>query len=232
MRKRTAVAASGLTLACSLLTGCSVLTDGRAVPADTDGPRPVPASALHSVLLDSVTINDIMGASAMTVKDSTTQMFNDRPQFADRDCMAAWTPVEETVYAHSDWTAMLAQTLLEALGASDHFVIQAVVDFPSRKDAHDFFDETAQNWTPCGDRTFVSSRGSGDTAAVWTFDTVSDVESTLWMTQRQKNSPGWTCQRSLRVTNNVAIDVLACKLYASDEAVTIVDGIDARLPSV
>jgi hypothetical protein len=120
---------------------------------------------------------------------------------------------------------------LEVLGASDHFVIQAVVDFPSRKDARQFFDETAQNWTPCGDRSFTTSRG-GDTDAVWTFEAVSNADSTLWMTQRQKNSPGWTCQRALRVTNNVAIDVLACKLFASDEAVTIVDGIDARLPSV
>jgi hypothetical protein len=34
------------------------------------------------------------------------------------------------------------------------------------------------------------------------------------------------------VANNVAIDVLACKLYVSDEAVTIANGIDARLPSV
>jgi hypothetical protein len=230
MPKRTAAAGSGMMLACLALIGCSVLTDGRAVPADTDGPRPVPASALHDVLLDATTINDIMGASAMTVKGSATQMFNDSSQFGDRDCMAAWTPAEKTVYAHSDWTSMLAQTLLET-PAADHFVIQAVVGFRSRAAAHRFFDETAQNWTACGDRTFTS-RGSGDTAAVWTFDTVSDVDSTLWMTQRQKNSPGWACQRSLRVSNNVAIDVLACKLYASDEAVTIVDGIDARLPSV
>jgi hypothetical protein len=219
-------------LACSMLTGCSVLTGGRAVPADTDGPRPVPASALHKVLLDSTTINDIMGASAMTVKDSTVQMFDDSPQFADHGCMAAWTPAEESVYADSDWKAMVAQTLLEVLGASDHFVIQAVVDFPSRKDARQFFDETAQDWTPCGDRSFVTSRGGGGTEAVWTFDAVSNTDSTLWMTQRQKNSPGWACQRALRVTNNVAIDVLACKFFASDEAVTIVDGIDARLPSV
>jgi hypothetical protein len=232
MKKRTALVGSGLMLACSVLTGCSVLTDGRAVPADTDGPRPVRASALHDVLLDTDTVNEIMGASDMTVKSARTQLFDDSPQFADRDCMAAWTPIEQTVYAHTGWTAMVAQTLLEAPGASDHFVIQAVVDFPSRGDAHNFFDHIAQKWTPCGDRTFVTSRDGGDINSSWTFDAVSNADSTLWMTQTQDNSPGWSCQRALRVSNNVAIDVLACKFYAADEAVTIVQGIDARLPSV
>jgi hypothetical protein len=212
-----------------LLAGCATLTEGRAMPADTDGPRPVPASALHDVLLRSATINDIMGASTMTVKDSRTQMFDDSLQFADRDCMAAWTPAEETVYVKSDWTAMLAQTLLEApAAASEHFVIQAVVAFPARKDANHFFDQTAQAWMSCGNRTFSTTRSGGD----WTFDTVSHVDSTLWETQRQLNSPGWACQRALRVSNNVAIDVLACKRYAADEAMTIVHAIDARLPSV
>jgi hypothetical protein len=219
-------------LVCLLLVGCSVLTEGRAVPADADGPRPVPKSALHGALLSSATINNIMGASGMTVKDTTTWMFDDSPQFTDSDCMVAWTPAEKTVYAESGWTAMVAETLLEAVGASDHFVIQAVVGFPSREDAHDFFDETAQNWAPCGDRAFTSRRSDGDTDSLWTFDAVSGVDSTLWMTQRQKDSPGWGCQRAFRVANNVAIDVLACKLFAGDEAVTIAQGIDARLPSV
>jgi hypothetical protein len=80
----------------------------------------------------------------------------------------------------------------------------------------------------CGNLTFSTTRSGGD----WTFDTVSHVDSTLWETQRQLNSPGWACQRALRVSNNVAIDVLACKRYAADEAMTIVHAIDARLPSV
>lgn len=230
MRKR--IAALGVVLACSAATGCSVLTGGRAVPADTDGPKPVPAAALREVLLRSTTINDIMGASGMTVKDSRARLFDVGRQFSDRSCMAAWTPAEQTVYAGSGWTALVAQTLLRSPGVSDDFVIQAVVGFSSREVADGFFDETARKWTPCGHRTFVTHQSSGSADIPWTFDVVSNADSTLWMTQTQDDDPGWSCQRALRVSNNVAIDVLACKPYVADEAVTIAQAIDARLPSV
>lgn len=232
MAKPTAMVRSGLPLVCAVLAGCSVLTGGQPAPADADGPRPVAGSALRGALLDSAEINDIMGASGMTIRDTRLRLFDGSPQFTDRTCMVAWTPAEQTVYAHTGWTAAVAQTLSEIPGRSRHFVVQAVVDFPSRADAHAFFANTVQKWTPCGDQTFITNRGGGDANAAWTFDSVSNAASTLWMTQRQDHGSGWSCQRALRVSNNVAIDVLACKFYAADEAVTIVHGIDARLPSV
>ncbi|MEB3032545.1 sensor domain-containing protein [[Mycobacterium] nativiensis] len=229
MRKRTAGLACTLALACAVAAGCARVTGGRAVPADHDGPRPVAASLLPDLLLDAATVSDIMGAPGMRVRDSRSRMFDAGHQFPDRSCMAAWMPAEQSVYADTDWTATISQSLSES--ALDHFVVQAVTVFANRGDAQSFFDATAQHWTPCGERTFATSKdGYSDTP--WTFDTVADVDSTLWMTQHQDDSAGWSCQRALRVSNNVAIDVLACKLYVSDEGVTIANGIDARLPSV
>lgn len=232
MATPTAVVRSGLMLVGAVLAGCSVLTGGDPLPADTDGPRPVRASALRDALLDSTEISDIMGTSGMTIRDTRLRLFDGSLQFTDRACMAAWTPAEQTVYAHTGSTAVVAQTLSETPGRSSHFVVQAAVDFPSRADAAAFFANTAQKWTLCGNQTFVTKRGGGDASASWTFDSVSKADSTLWMTQRQENGSGWSCQRALRVSNNIAIDALACKFYAADEAVTIVHGIDARLPSV
>lgn len=221
---------TGLVLLAAVLAGCSTLTGGRAVPADADGPRPVTASILHRVLLDPATLNDIMGESAMTVKDTGTQLLDDSAQFPDRACMIAWTPAEQTVYADTGWTAVITQTLSEIPGRSEHFVIQAVVSFGSRAQSAAFFQHAARQWTECGERTFKVNRGRAETS--WTFGPVATADSALWMTQRQDRGAGWSCQRGLRVSNNVAIDVLACKFYASDEAMTIVGGIDARLPSV
>lgn len=229
MRTRTAGVACTLALACAVLAGCVRVTGGLAVPADHDGPRPVAASLLPDLLLKASTVSDIMGASEMRVNDSRARMFDAGKQFPDHDCMAAWMPVEQTVYADTNWTATVAQLLTES--AHDHFVIQAVTVFATRGDAQRFFEDTSGRWAPCGERTFNTSMdGYSDTP--WTFDTVADVDSTVWMTQHQDDSAGWSCQRALRVANNVAIDVLACKLYVSDEAVTIANGIDARLPSV
>lgn len=232
MRRQTAVVGSVLALMCAALAGCSTMTGGRPVPADPAGPRPVPPSALPEVLLDVGTVNEIMGAAQMTVKDSRSQPFEAGRQFPDHSCMAAWTPAERSVYAASGWTAVFAQTLLESVGEPDHFVVQAVTAFDSRDSARDFFDKTAQQWLPCGNRTFVTSHDGGVTTTSWTFDEVADIDATVWMTQKQDDSPGWSCQRALRVSNNVAIDVLACKLFATDEAVTIAHTIDSRLPTV
>lgn len=231
MRRQAAVAGSVLTLVCSVLAGCSTVTAGHPVPADSDGPRPVLSSALPEVLLNAGTVNEIMGASRIAVKDSRSRPFNTGRQFSDRSCMAAWTPAEQSVYADSGWTAVFAQTLLENDGRPDHFVVQAVVTFGSRDAARGFFDKTTQQWASCGNRTFVTSHDGGNTNTSWTFDEVADVDSTAWMTQKQVDSPGWSCQRALRVANNVAIDVLACKMFAADEAVTIAHTIDSRLPS-
>lgn len=229
MRRRTAGLACTLVLACAVVAGCSRVTDGLAVPADHDGPRPVAASMLADLLLDASTVSDIMGSAGMRVKDSRSRMFDSGRQFPDQDCMVAWMPVEQSVYAGSNWTATIVQTLSEA--ALDHFVVQAATVFADRADAQSFFEATARRWAPCGERSFTTTKdGYGDTP--WTFDAVTDVDSTVWMTQHQDDSAGWSCQRALRVANNVAIDVLACKLYVIDEAVTIANGIDAQLPSV
>lgn len=232
MRRQTAVVGSVLVLVCAMSVGCSAVTGGRPVAADSEGPRTVLPSALPEVLLDAGIVNEIMGASGMTVKDSRSRPFDAGRQFPDRSCMAAWTPAEQSVYADSDWTAVFAQTLVEAIGAPDHFVVQAVTAFGSRDAAHDFFDATAAQWTRCGNRTFATGRDGGAGTTSWTFDEVADIDATVWMTQKQDDSPGWSCQRALRVSNNVAIDVLACKLFAADEAVTIAHTIDSRLPSV
>lgn len=229
MRRPTAGVASTVVLACAVVAGCSQVTGGQPVPADHDGPRPVAASTLPDLLLEASTVSEIMGSDGMRVKDSRARMFDAGRQFPDQDCMAAWMPVERSVYADTNWTATIAQTLTES--ALDHFVIQAVTVFATRDDAQRFFDTTARRWTPCGERTFATSRdGYADTP--WTFDVVADIDSTVWMTQHQDDSAGWSCQRALQVSNNVAIDVLACKLYVGDEAVTIANSIDARLPSV
>ncbi|CAJ1493782.1 sensor domain-containing protein [[Mycobacterium] kokjensenii] len=227
MRARHVGWVCALVLACAVPTGCARVTAGLAVPADHDGPRPVPASMLPDLLLEATTVGDIMGSPAMRVKDSRSRMFDVGPQFPDADCMPAWMPVEKSVYAGTDWSATISQSLTET--AQDHFVIQAATAFPTRDAARNFFETTAGRWNPCGERTFATiNDGYSDTP--WTFDRVADVDSTVWMTQHQDDSAGWSCQRALRVTNNVAIDVLACKLYVSDEAVTIANGIDARLP--
>ena len=228
MRRRTAGVVSAL-VAIACAGGCSRETRGHAVPADHGGRRPIAAALLPQLLLEASMIADIMAAPGIRIKRSRSTMLDSTDQFPDRDCLAAWMPVEQSVYADTGWTATHVESLTSR--QPDSLVLQAVTRFDSRSAAEAFFDQTARRWEPCGERTFATNKHTrADTT--WTFDRVSDVDSTVWMTQHQDDNPGWSCQRAMQVDNNVAIDVLACKLYVSDEAVTIANGIDARLPSV
>ncbi|MGV0626989.1 sensor domain-containing protein [Mycolicibacter minnesotensis] len=205
------------------------MTNGSAVAADHDGPRPVATSMLPRLLLEPAAISDIMRSPGMHVDGSRTKMIDSSSEFPDYDCVVAWMPVERSVYADSGWTATAAKSLSDI--SPKGFVIEAATAFNTRDAARSFFDEIASHWSSCGDRTFTSTRpGHADT--LWTFDKVTNVDSTLWMSQTPDDSPEWTCQRALRVSNNIAIDVLTCKDYGDDEAVTIVNAIDARLPSI
>nr|WP_165964958.1 sensor domain-containing protein [Mycobacterium eburneum] len=217
---------------CLVLTGCSTMVDGRAVPADTDGPKPVPKSAFTHALLDTGEISDIMGASAMTVKTTLDELHEEK-DFPDTTCTAAWMPVENSAYADSGWTSLRGQVLADDTDApTDHYVIQALVGFKSHTEAQDFFEKTAKDWTSCGDQTFTNHHHSDNTDTRWDFGETTNEDSTLTVTQSQQNTPGWGCQRAMRVSNNVAIDVIACKMHADDEGTAIIDQIDARLPSV
>jgi hypothetical protein len=56
---------------------------------------------------------------------------------------------------------------------------------------------------------------------------VANISDTLSTTK--KDGEGWTCQRALTVSNNVAIDVAACPNNSADAAVVIAHQIAAKV---
>ncbi|MEZ0362735.1 sensor domain-containing protein [Mycobacterium sp. pUA109] len=219
-------------LLCLLLAGCSTLVPGQAKPADHDGPVPVPKSALRSVLLDGHDLNTVMGASDLEIQKTRTELFDDDDDW-DRSCLAIWYPIQRSVYSDSGFSALRAQTVRggDVNGPDDHLVVEAAVVYLSRKAVADFFHRLTDDWTSCGDRHFTNHDPDGDPAE-WEFGAVDTTDSTLVVNQTQLHTNGWSCQHAMRATNNVIIDVLACKMNGDDEAKTIVNDIDAKLPSV
>jgi hypothetical protein len=76
---------------------------------------------------------------------------------------------------------------------------------------------------------------AGQPDQVWTVGPVSNTNGTLSDTQTTQAGNGFTCQRALTVTNNVAIDVAACSRnqpdFQSDSAVNIAQQIAAKVPT-
>lgn len=226
--RKTAIA---LVAGCLALSGCSTVVRGQPVPADHNGPVAVPDSALRGALLDVDQINSVMHASAMKRQSSGDQLLPDSPNF-DQSCLAAWQPIQRSVYTDTDVSAVRGELFREDddQGVDHHYAIQAVVGFSSRDDVAEFFDRMTDEWRSCEDRTFTAATSNGDVD--WRFGPVVETESTLTMVQTQEGSRDWSCQRALRASNNVVIDVITCMTDGTDEATTIVEDIDAKLPSI
>lgn len=215
-----------------LLAGCSTVTVGRAVPADHDGPKPVPDSALGNALLDAGELDTVMGASGMQEKDSWNDLLDDTV-LSDESCLASWQPIQKSTYSDSGWSALRSKVFYDTDKPSDsnHHVVEAVVGFKSRTDVADFFDQVKSKWTSCGDRK-ISVHSSSGSNYDWEFSASDSTATMLSVTITQTDTNGWSCQRVVQTANNVVIDVNACTYNVTDEGKAVAKEIDAKLPSI
>jgi PknH-like extracellular domain len=218
-----------------LAVGCSTVVGGKAVPADRSGPlpqNPVAVAALDGLLLDAGQINTALNATSMQVGFSAKGMWDWSSSISDKDCLPLDGPAQDNVYAGSGWTAIRGQRLDDSVDDSktrNHYAIQAVVAYPSARDANAFYDSSAQSWSACANRRF-SDLPEGKPPVVWTVAGITKVSGTLSTSEVQEGGDGWSCQRALTVRNNVAIDVLACAApLAAGPAVDIAEQIAAKV---
>jgi PknH-like extracellular domain len=218
---------AGLALAgvCAFAAGCSTTVDGKAVAADKSGPvtqTPVAVSALDGLLLDASQINAALSATSMKVWFSGKVMWDWSTSVSDTNCLAIDGPAQDKVYANTGWTAIRGQRLDDSVDDSKrrkHYAIQAVVIFPSARDASAFYDSSTQTWPACSNRRF-SDLNPGKPDTVWSVSGTTNDNGMLTTSQVQEGGDGWTCQRALTVRNNVAIDIVTCS-YSQSGAVAV-----------
>ena len=185
----------------------------------------VAEGALKGFLLSPEQINTAMGATDMTVTKSRVAMSDDSATMEPKECLAIDGSAQAQVYAGSNFMAERDQRLQEGDNFT-HFADQAVVLFPSAKQADAFFTASAQQWPACDQYTHIQSKTQ------WTVGAISNTNGTLstTATQQNANAPGWGCGRALAARNNVVIDVTTCSANPADSAVTIANQIAAKVP--
>jgi PknH-like extracellular domain len=200
------------------LSATTTTTTSRTAP-------PVLEPGLNGLLLSPEQVNAVMGATEMTVKDERNTMSDDSATMTPPECLAIDGSVQATVYALSGYIAEREQTLRE--DAFIHYVKQAVVLFPTVKEAENFFTASTQQWPTCRDYTHTQS------GSRWTPGPISntnDVLSTV-ATQQNASDAGWACGRALAINNNVIADVNTCSANPADTAVKIANDIAAKVPT-
>lgn len=233
MRRQIAVLVlAGLS---ALAVGCTTTVNGKAVPADKSGPlpqNPVAVSALDGLLLDASQINNALNSTSMKVWFNAKAMWDWSSGVSDKNCLAVDGPAQDRVYANTGWTAMRGQRLDDSVDDSkdrNHYAIQAVVAYPSARDANAFYDSSTQSWSACSKRRF-SDVNPGQPDTVWTVADINKVSGILSTSEVQEGGDGWGCQRALTVRNNVAIDIVTCAYsQAGGSAVDIAQQIAAKV---
>ena len=212
MRQLTVVLA--LASACIFVASCS----SRGGP-----PPPVATDVLDRLLLSPAEINTAIGATGILVMGTGAAMSDNSANIPDKDCRFNLS-AQASVYDGSGWIAARNQYLSDS---SSHQVWQAVVSFPSANDAARFFTASAQRWQACRQFHYINP---GQPDKVWTVGPIAITNGTLSTTDIQVGGGGFTDQRALAVSNNVAIDVTVLAVNPAHAAVfNIVDQIAAKV---
>lgn len=227
-RSIAAVAVAGI---CIFTAGChSQPTQDTKASTTTSttrkAPPPVAEGALKDFLLAPEQINAVMGATDMKVTNSRTAMSDDSATMAPRECLAIDSSAQAQVYAGSGFIAERDQTLQEGDNFA-HYAEQAVVLFPSAKQAGAFFTTSAQQWGACKQYTHTQSHSE------WTAGAISNANGVLSTIATQQNamSSGWACGRALVQRNNVIVDVNTCGADPKNSAIDIANQIAGKVPA-
>ena len=192
-------------------------------------PPPVVEGALKGFLLAPEQINAVMGTTDMKITNSRDAMSDDSATMTPKECLAIDSSAQAQVYANSGFIAERDQTLNVQEGNNlTHFAEQAVVLFPTAKQASDFFTASAQQWQACHDYTHTQSRTQ------WTVGAISNTNGVLSTITTLQNPPstGWkACGRALVAKNNVIIDVNTCSVDPKNSAIDIANQIAAKVPA-
>jgi hypothetical protein len=226
---RHVAACVGVTGVAVLVAGCGGSNQSNQTPTTTITsliPRPVVERELDPLLLTPAQVNPLMGATGMAVIRRHDAMSDDSATMKPPECLAIDGSAQARVYADSGFTGVRDQELNDGDNFT-HYAEQAVVLFPTVKQAHVFLVASALRWPACHQYTHTQSRTVWDVAPISDDnDTVSTVS-----TQEQAKTGGWACGRALSARNNVVVDVNTCSADPGNSAVDIANQIVAKVNS-
>ena len=250
MRRLTvgvAVAASAtLVAACGGSgNGPAASTTGTTTTTSTTSSKPpIAQAALSNLLLTPAEVDGLLGVTGTASKEKIDKLQDDSTgtpgppgwKFPD-ECLYAKGPVAAPVYAGSGNTAVSGDMDTTSLNNDQDMMLgQALVLFPSAKEANDFFATSAQRWPACADRQIAEPTtpdGTQTTYQVGPFANANGILSvTLTTTMSlggQPNPMVLTAQRTLTVRNNVVVDVVLMRKDPADFGVKVAAQIAGKI---
>jgi PknH-like extracellular domain len=207
------------------IVGCAHTVGGTAESADGGATRA--GGGLDSILLSADQINTVMGATVITVVDTSRGMQTTTKNLSRPDCLGALYNAEESVYQGSGWTDVRDQVLQEPGDHNAHWVEQTAVEFAGSDRAQTFVNGSLAHWSHCSGKE-VTMISAADVNR-WNIGDLIISGRTINQTAVQQGVPAWGCQHALSAVSAIVIEATACSGNIADEAVTIVDKMSANV---
>ncbi|MGH3524255.1 MAG: sensor domain-containing protein, partial [Mycobacterium sp.] len=158
------------------------------------------------------------------------------------ECLGAWAPAQQQVYAQQPAYAgggstSVAAQLLRAMNQKvwQDGVMQAVVTFAStnpRLSSHDdagsFVLSQQRQWDACAGRT-VTVTPPGQPAQAWEFGHPATTGGAFTLDATLHGGDGF-CQRGVKVAGNVVIDIRQCRTQRGANVSALVNATADKVP--
>ncbi|OOK65401.1 tyrosine kinase family protein [Mycobacterium kansasii] len=190
--------------------GSAPAADG--TPPEAQGPpaTDITGPQLRPILLTANDIARATGGQAVTLETDTAAPFNDVDTVDNPQCLGAWAPGQQTVYASTGYTGMAAQTLRAInQSSSQDGVTQAVIAYPSQDKAAVAYVNQRGQWALCGGKPLTVTP-TGQPPQTWDFAQPVTTSGVLTLAATLRGT-ATSCQHGLLARGNVVIDLRQCR---------------------
>lgn len=188
----------------------------------------LPNATLSGLLLSPAELAETVGVPELVITRTLNAIQDDSSDTVDlKECVSALLPGQNPVYKASDWRAAIEQ-ILTPPGGAGAIVIQGVIAFPSAAAAQKLLRDQRATWVQCNGKTITTTANNRTFQQTFGQAVSVDDETIALGTTRDD---GWDCQRALGVRNNIAIDVMACRVGVVDQGADILKQIAAKISS-
>jgi serine/threonine-protein kinase len=147
----------------------------------------------------------------------------DNPQ-----CLGAWAPAQQAVYARSGYTGVAAQQLRSLNeNAWQDSVNQAVIAFPSQDSVGISYVNQRGQWGLCGGKPLTVT-APGQPPQTWDFGQPVTASGVLTLTATLRGGTA-ACQHGILTRGNVLLDIRQCRASGTDVA-ALVTAASAKVP--
>ena len=216
----------------------STSADGAPTSADAaEGPpaTDVPASALRSILLTAAEIPGNTGPGSLVLEKDTTDLLNYSATVDNQDCLGAWAPAQQPVYANSGPlapngpTGTAVQVLRSMAGTEwQDSVIQSAASMPSQLAAVAVVQHMQRQFQQCEGSAIVVTP-EGEPPQTWDFAKPATMGGAVTLKMTMSGGGGF-CQRGLAATGNVVIDIRECRPQDDTDVAALVVATSNKVP--